>query len=229
MATNFTLTLDTTGPGSPSVTIEGGAAYSGDNTVDLTTISTSDGTTTGYQMKIYGDVDDSADQANYRAAEANAPWITFAGSKSGVVLSSGDGSKVVKIKIRDDVLNPSSEATDSITVDSTLPVPNITVAPDRTKISKIATRDTSTFTFQVSEDVQAWKVKVVPSSGSDHSSGTQIPTTAGSTGVSGTTLAAATPQVVAIKGTDLETADAGDGAKVIKVFAQDSNTGIWSA
>lgn len=229
MATNFELTLDTTGPQAPSVEIEGGAAYSGDNTVDLTTIGTSDGDTTGYQMKVYGDVSDSADQARYRATEGNAPWVAFSSSMLGVVLSAGDGAKTVRVKIRDDVLNSSAEATDSITVDSSVPVPNITVAPDRTKISKIVTRDTSTFTFQVNEAAQAWEVRVVPAAGSPRGSGTLIGTANGSTGVSGGALAGSTPQVVAIVGGDLEAASAGDGAKVVKVFAQDASTGTWSS
>jgi hypothetical protein len=228
MATNFTLELDTTGPQSPAVVIEGGAAYSGDFAVDIA-VTTSDSPTTGYQVKIYGDVDDAADTARYRTAEANAPWISLgAGTFTGIQLTSGDGSKTVKVKIRDDVFNPSSEATDTITVDSTLPVPNITVAPDYTKISKQTGKRTSTFTFQSSEAVQAWKVKAVSGSGAVHSSGTQIPTTNGSTGVSGGSLAASTPQVVAIDGADLETALGADGTTTIKVFVQDANTGIWS-
>lgn len=228
MATNFNLTLDTTGPTSPAVSIDGGAAFSGDLLVDLA-ISTGDGVTTGYQMKVYGDVDDNADQARYRATEANAPWVTFAAAMNAVQLSAGDGSKTVRVKIRDDVLNPSTEATDAITVDTTLPVANITVAPDRTKISKVATRDTSTFTFEVDDAVSAWDVMVVPATGSPHSAGTAIPTTAGSTNVSGGALAASTPKVVAIKGADLESASAGDGVKIVKVFAQDQNSGLWSA
>lgn len=64
MATNFTVTLDTTGPASPSVSIDGGAAFSGDSDVVLT-IGTADGDTTGYQVKIYGDVDDAFATSEY--------------------------------------------------------------------------------------------------------------------------------------------------------------------
>lgn len=226
MATSFDLTLDTQAPGSPSISVDGGASFSGDSTVDLTLSATGGDVT---KMKVYGDVDDAADTARYRTLEANAPWVDYATAMNGVVLSSGDGSKTVKVKFRDDVLNVSSEATDGITVDSDIPVPNITVAPDLTKISKIATKDTSTFTFEVDQDVQAWKVKFVPNSGSAESAGTQIPTTAGSTGVSGGSLSADTPQVVELKGTDIETAFASSNAVgTIKLFAQDENTGVWS-
>jgi hypothetical protein len=228
MATSFTLELDTTGPQSPAVSVDGGAAYSGDFTVDIA-VTTSDTPTTGYQVKIYGDVDDAADTARYRAAEANAPWITLgAGTFTGIVLAATDGSKTVKVKIRDDVFNPSAEATDTITVDSTIPVPNITVNPDFTKISKQATKRLSTFTFQSNEAVQAWKVKAVANSGAAHSSGTQLLTTNGSTNVTGGSLAASTPVVVEIDGADLEVALGSDATTTIKLFVQDANTGVWS-
>src|SRR5688500_5535585 len=121
MATNFTLTLDTTAPGGVTVSVDGGATYSIDNLVDLT-IGTSDGDTTGYSMKIYGDVSDSADTARYRTLEANAPWITYNASATGIQVSTGDGTKTIRIKIRDDVWNESSEATDTIIVDTSAPV-----------------------------------------------------------------------------------------------------------
>jgi hypothetical protein len=68
---------------------------------------------------------------------------------------------------------------------------------------------------------------VVPSSGSAHTAGTTIPATAGSTNTTGGSLAATTNQSVTIKGTDLETASAGDGDKIVKIFAQDA-AGNWS-
>lgn len=225
MAAHFTLTLDTTAPASPAVSIEGGASSVASRDVTLT-ITTSDSPTTGYSMKVYGDVDDAQAPSEYRASEANAPWITFAGSKS-VRLSATDGSKTVRVKIRDDVGNASSEATDSITLDTTAPIVDITDGPSVTKVSKVSGFDEVTLEFESDSALQAWKVKVVASSGSAHSTGTQIPATAGSTGVTGGSLATATPQTVTIKGADLESASPGDGAKVIKVFGQDI-TGTWS-
>lgn len=52
MSSYFNLTLDTSGPASPSIIIEGGAAYTSVQLVSCA-ISTSDGDTTGYQMKIW--------------------------------------------------------------------------------------------------------------------------------------------------------------------------------
>jgi hypothetical protein len=101
------------------------------------------------------------------------------------------------------------------------------VAPSPTKISKVATFDTSTFQFQADSAIQAWKVKVVPATGSVENAGTTIPTTAGSSNTTGGALAATTNQTVTIKGADLETASAGDGAKIVKVFVQDA-AGLWS-
>ena len=227
-AAHVTVTLDTTGPAGVTVNINGGAAYATSRDVTLA-IGTSDGDTTGYTMKIYGDVDDAFDTANYRATEGNAPWISYATSKS-VRLANGDGSKTVRIKVRDDVWNVSSEATDAITLDTSLPV--VTVqggSPDVSKISKIATKDTVQITWQADQQYDAYKVKVVPATGSLESAGTQIPTTAGSTNVGGSAgdYPATTNVTTTIKGTDLETASAGDGAKIIKIFVQD-DAGNWS-
>lgn len=226
-ASYVTVTLDTTGPASPSVSIDGGATYATDQTVTLT-IGTADGDTTGYQMKVYGDVDLAAD-ANVQDTKANSTWISYATSKS-IELSSGDGSKTVYVTIRDDVYNESSEASDSITLDTTLPV--VTVqggSPDVSKISKVSTKDTVSITWQSDQQYDAYKVKVVPATNSVHSAGTQIPTTAGSTNTSGSTpnQPADTNVVTTVKGTDLETADAGDGSKIIKIFVQD-DSGNWS-
>jgi hypothetical protein len=65
MATNsyFTLTYDNTGPASPTVSLNSGATYA-TNVLITATIGTSDGTTTGYQMKIWGDLDISWAIAN---------------------------------------------------------------------------------------------------------------------------------------------------------------------
>lgn len=227
-ASYVTVTLDTTGPTSPTVAVNGGAPYATTANVTLT-IGTADGVTTGYTMKIYGDVSDTADTVNYRALEANAPWITYATSKS-VQLSAGDGSKIVRVKIRDDVWNVSSEATATVTLDTTLPVVTVQAgSPDVTKISKVTGKDTVTIVWQSDSQYDAYKVKAVPSTGSLESAGTQIPITAGSTNVSGVVAnqPAATNVTTTIKGADLETASAGDGSKIIKVFVQD-DAGNWS-
>lgn len=224
MASTFTLTLDTTSPAGVTLNINSGAAYTGAQAVTAQP-ATSDGVTTGYQMKLWGSVDTGAN-ANIQATEGASSWIAYSTSQA-VTLSSGDGLKTLNVRIRDDVGNESSSATDTITLDTSVPVITISVAASPTKISKIATFDTTTFQFQADVALQAWKVKVVPATGSLENAGAQLPTTAGSTNVTGGVLAAATNQTVTIKGADLETASAGDGAKIIKVFGQD-DSGLWS-
>lgn len=73
----------------------------------------------------------------------------------------------------------------------------------------------------------AYKVKVVPASGSLHTEGTQIPLTAGSTNMSGAAVSGGASVTSTIKGTDLKTASAGDDEKEIKIFGQDA-AGNWS-
>ena len=224
MANWFNLILDTLGPQDPSVSINSGDAYTNDQLVTLS-IGTSDSDKTGYQMKIWGNVDATYD-TNIQATEANSKWITFATSKQ-VKLSTGDGTKTVYVKLRDDVWNESAQASDSITLDTTVPVVTIT-GPDVSKISKVASKDTAAFSFSVDQTFVEYKVKVVPSTSSLHTAGTQIPITAGSTNMSGTgSFAASTPISCTIKGADLETASAGDGTKIIKVFVKDA-AGNWS-
>lgn len=219
MASFFTLTLDTTAPQTATFAINGGAAYttSVNTTADF---STSDTPTTGYQIKVWGDLNGGP------ATEGAATWQAYTTSLA-VTLTTGDGTKTLSGKIRDDLGNETSVLTDTITLDTATPVVTISVAFSPIKVSKIATFDTSTGSFQVDTDIQAWKVKIVPATSSIHTAGTQIPTTAGSANVIGGSLAATTNQSVTIKGTDLETASSGDGAKIVKIFAQDL-AGNWS-
>lgn len=224
MANYFNLTLDTTGPQGVTSNINSGASYATAQIVTVA-IGTSDGVTTGYQMKLWGNVDPAYD-ANVQATEGASAWVAYATSKQ-VKLLTGDGSKTVYVKVRDDVLNESAQVSYTITLDTNLPVATISSGPDVTKVSKIATKDTCTISFTVDTHVQSWKVKVVPATNSLESTGTQIGITNGSTGVTGGALASATPQTVSIKGADLEVASAGDGAKIVKVFVQD-DAGSWS-
>ncbi len=225
MANYFNLTLDTTGPAAPSISLESGATYATAQLVTAT-ISTSDSPTTNYQMKIWGDVD-TTHNPSIQDTEVASAWISYATSQQ-VKLSAGDGSKTVYLKIRDDVYNESSQADDSIILDSTLPVVSIT-GPDLSKISKVTGKNVSSFSFTVDGIFDEYKVKVVASSGAAHDTGTQIPTTAGSTNMSGSAgdYPASTPINCSIYGTDLETADSGDGTKIIKVFVKDK-AGNWS-
>lgn len=225
MANYFTLVLDTTSPSNPLISLEGGSQYATQQLVNAT-ISTGDGTTTGYQMKLWGDVDETFD-TNIKDTEATSSWITFSTTKQ-IKLSSGDGNKTVNLKIRDDVFNESSLASDSILLDTTKPIVT-TTNPDVTKISKIAGRSVASFSFTVDSAFVEYKVKVVASSGASHDSGVQIGTVNGSVNMSATgTFPATTPIDCQINGTDLELASAGDGNKIIKVFTKDAS-GLWSA
>lgn len=226
MANYFNVTLDTTGPANPTISISGGATYATAVLVNLT-IGCSDGGVTGYQMKIWGDVDTAYD-ANIKTTEELSLWASYATTKQ-VKLSTGDGSKTIHVKIRDDVNNESADASDSIILDMTLPVATIT-GPDVTRISKQSGKDVVSFSFVGDAAFAEYKIKYVASSGAAHDTGVQIPVTAGSTNMSGSAgnYPAATPINCTIKGADLEAANTGDGTKIIKVFIKDAANN-WSA
>lgn len=219
MASFFNLVLDTLAPAGVTLSINSGAEYTTKPAVQLT-IGTSDEPTTGYQMKIWGDITDAS-------SEVTASWQTYTTEKS-VTLTTGDGLKTVNIKVRDDVGNESVVVTDTINLNTVVPVVTIT-GPDKTKISKVATFDSSVFSFSVDSDFEEYKVCVVPNSNSQESAGTIIPTDGGSTNTSGSDggYKASTPISVTIKGADLESASAGDGTKIIKVFVRNI-AGTWS-
>lgn len=223
MAANFDLILDTTGPGGVAASINSGAAYATIRDV-LLAVTTTDSDTTGYQAKIWGDVD-PAFSADIQATEGASSWITLTASIA-VRLSTGDGVKTLNARLRDDVWNESASASDTITLDTAAPVITVT-GPDVPKVSKVTGKRTASISFSSDTAIVAWKVKVVPASGSLHSAGTQIGTTNGSTNMSGGALAAATPQAATIDGADLEAASAGDSTKIVKVFGQDA-AGNWS-
>src|SRR5437763_5742027 len=98
MANYFTLTYDATRPASPTLSINSGAQYT--NAVLVTaSMSTADATTTGYQMKIWGDIDVAWGKSNgvlnasaTTATQTDAVLIGYATSKQ-IQLSSGDGVK----------------------------------------------------------------------------------------------------------------------------------------
>ncbi len=70
MPANFTLTLDTTAPLTPTLAINGGAS-SATAQAATANISTSDGSTTGYQIKLWGSVDLTANP-NIQATEGTS-------------------------------------------------------------------------------------------------------------------------------------------------------------
>lgn len=223
MANYFNLTLDTTAPAGVTLDIGTGTVTSQDRTA---VISTSDSPTTGYQIKLWGAVDTSFD-ANIQTTEGASSWIAYTTSKA-IKLSSGDGSKTVNLKVRDDVGNESATVSDTVTLNTQVPTINITVGPDRTKVSKVPGFEDAAFTFTTDVALSAWKVKVVPATSSLENAGTQIPTTNGSVNMSGGAVAAAGTVNAVVDGRDLEVASAGDGTKIVKVFGQSADNGLWS-
>lgn len=223
MASYFNLVLDTIAPAGVAVEINGDAKYTTLASVTLG-LTTTDEDTTGYQMKIWGDISDAA-------TEQDAVWQTYSATKA-LTLSGADGTKTIYAKIRDDVGNESVQASDTIILDTAVPVVTVTT-PDRSKISKVSTFDTTVFTFSSDVAFMEYKVGVVPESSSIQTQCAVIPTTAGSQNTSGTAASvedafpASTPITVTIKGTDLEAANSGDGTKIVKVFVR-NDAGTWS-
>ena len=215
MASYFNLTLDTLAPTISTFTINSGASVTTSQTVTLN-ISAGDAAS----MKIWG--------INGVASEATASWETFASSKQ-VTLTAGDGSKTVYIKVRDSVYNESASTSATITLSTAIPEITIT-GPDVSVISEQSGKNVATFSFTSSMALKAWKVKLVPANNSAQDAGTQIPSTGGSTNMTGTTLAADTAKECKIYGSDLSSAAGGtDGTYIIKVFGQSSLNDLWSA
>ena len=218
MASYFNLTLDTTAPSGLTLAINDGALYATSTAVTLK-ISVSDEQTTGYQMKIWG-IDGVAD-------EGSASWENYATSKS-VNLTSGDGLKTVYIKVRDDVGNESAQVSDTITLNTAVPVVTIT-GPDKSKISKVSGFNQSVINFTADVEFEEYKVCVVPQNNSTQEAGTVIGTTNGSINTSGNdgNYPASENIQVTITGADLEVASSGDGVKIVKVFVKNA-AGTWS-
>ncbi len=217
MASFFNVTLDSTAPAGVSVSINNGAAYCTTTAVTLK-VTTSDASTTGYQMKIWG--------TSAAATEAAASWESFAASKS-VALPTGDGAKTVSLKLRDALGNESAAVTDSITLDTAVPVVTVT-GPDVSAVSAVAGFCTAAFSFSADSAFTQYKIKAVPASSSLHSAGAAVGTVNGSTNMAGTgSFPANTPIACTINGADLAAASPGDGVKILKVFVLDV-AGNWS-
>lgn len=217
MASYFNLVLDTLAPQGLAVKLNNGSQYTTSKNVTLS-ISVSDTSTSGYQMKVWG-VDGAS-------SEDSASWETFAATKS-IALPTGDGLKTVYVKVRDDVYNETAVTSTSITLDTSVPAVTI-IGPDVSRISKTSPKDVATFSFTSDVAFTEYKIKVVPSKSSLHDAGTLIGTANGSTNMSATgTFKASTAISCKIYGKDLELASSGDGEKIIKVFVKNT-VGTWS-
>lgn len=217
MASYFNLVLDTLAPQELAVKLNNGSQYTTSKNVTLS-ISVSDTSTSGYQMKVWG-VDGTS-------SEDSASWETFAATKS-IALPTGDGLKTVYVKVRDDVCNETAAASATITLDTSVPAVTI-IGPDVSRISKTAPKNVATFSFTSDVAFTEYKIKVVPSKSSLHDAGTLIGTANGSTNMSATgTFKASTAISCKVYGKDLEAASSGDGEKIIKVFVKNAH-GTWS-
>lgn len=217
MASYFNLTLDTLAPQGLTIKLNNGSQYTTSKNVTLS-ISVSDTSTSGYQMKVCG-IDGAS-------SEDNATWETFAATKS-IALPTGDGLKTVYVKVRDDVCNETAAASATITLDTSVPAVTI-IGPDVSRISKTAPKNVATFSFTSDVDFVEYKIKVVPSQSSLNDAGTLIGTANGSANMKGTgTFKKNNAISCKIYGKDLETASSGDGEKIIKVFVKNAH-GTWS-
>ena len=218
MASFFNLILDTTAPAGVTLSLNDDARYTTSASITAK-IGCSDADTTGYQLKVWGGVDGAA-------TEADAAWVNFSATKA-ITLSTGDGKKIVNLKVRDDVGNEAAVVTKEIILDTAVPVVTIT-GPDKSKISKVENFNVAAISFTCDVDFVEYKVKVVPATNSLQDAGVVIGTANGSTNMSGT---GEYPDAEAINctinGADLEAAVAGDGEKIIKVFVRNA-AGTWS-
>lgn len=212
MASFFNLTLDTTAPSFPLTKINGDALYTTSTAVTLT-IQISDSSTAGYQMKVWG--------ISGVASEADAKWEAFAASKN-ITLPSGDGLKTVYVKVRDDVGNESAVGSDTITLDTAVPVVTISSGPDKTKISTVEGFNTVVFNFMSDVDFHEYEVRIVPATNSTHEAGTVLDLGSSTNG-----FPADTNKPITITGEQIAGASPDDGVKIIKVFVKTA-AGIWS-
>lgn len=237
VANNFVyLTLDTTAPSGLQLLIDNGATFTADQFVDLALTSPEADT---FEMKIFGDLDLVQAQADglingtaTTTTEADALWIPFATAKT-VKVATGDGDKTISFKVRDDVYNESTVASDVITLDTTRPTVTIDTTGTRTKLSLNEGFNESVFKFTSDTVFVEYKVKVVSAESATEDTGTTIPTTNGSVNTSGIKNdgsvfdTSVTPLEIRINSADLQLASAGDGEKLVKIFVKDE-AGNWS-
>ena len=104
--------VDTVAP-SGSVVIDGGATYTASTGVNLT-LSATDAISGVAQMSFSND------------GSTWLPWESYATNKSWT-LSSGDGSKTVYVRYKDNAGNVSAPATDTITLDTVAPTGSVVI------------------------------------------------------------------------------------------------------
>lgn len=217
MPASFVLTLDTTAPQGVAAAINGGDPATNNRNV-LVAVTTTDPDTSGYMVKVWGDVQDTPD-------EASAGWQMLTPTLA-VQLTTGDGVKTVNARLRDDVWNVSGVATDTITLDTIAPTVTISAGPDVSKVSRVLGHRQATFQFTADQDFDRFEVRFVPFAASTHDEGTVLTNTSGGStpGAEDGLVTAGTPTTIIIDGRDVPDPD---GDHRVKVFVRDVN-GNWS-
>lgn len=217
---SFYLTLDTLPPQNVSL----GTDIATNNTLTTCTIATGDVDTTGYQMKLWGDVDLGYD-VNVQDTEQNSSWIAFNPSFN-VTLSGTIGDRDLYLKIRDDVGNESAVANSPIILDTIKPISTITNVPLAPKLSAQPGYNNVSSTWINDETFYEYSVRVVPTPESPYEDGIQIPTTNGSQNVQGVgTFESNSGIITRIEVDDLKLI-ADDGIITVKFFTKDI-AGNW--
>ena len=126
MSANVVITLDTTGP-ELDAQINGGDPSTANETVTLT-LAAEDAGGGDIEVKIWGSINPLDPlNADYAEAEGDALWHPFDDSWL-VVLSAGDGPKVLNVKVRDEVLNE-TQANPSIVLGAYVPPEPVATPP----------------------------------------------------------------------------------------------------
>lgn len=225
---SVSLSVDTTPPGEPRLVVNGGALFCSTTaaTVHLSSSDYITGANDVVDMKIWGDVDLTAD-VSIQGFEDTSSWQPFA-VNTDVVLNTGAGRKRLFARLRDSLGNVTPAFGAYIDYDPDYPTVTVVVAPMVESVSKVAGHDEATFSWECNVAFTDYAVRVLPTTASPYYSGSQIGTDYGSVNVSGSgSFPAETPIQTTIKGEDLAFASPNDGTKVIKVFVLDT-AGRWS-
>ena len=237
------LVLDRTPPLGVQLSINSNAVYTANVLFNLD-ILTSDIETEGYEMKIWGDVDQDYD-SRVQINEEDSEWFPYS-VKYTVKSILPVGVKVLNVRLRDRVFNESIIVSRSIILNNIAPtvglnkfiLPNTNVGgfevPGLTfgefedpKISEIPGRNVAVTSFVSNMPFTEFKVEVVDDISAKHDEGVLIPSDNGSINVSGSGyFPENVPVEVRVNGSDLKQASDGDSKKIIKVFAK-SLSGVW--
>lgn len=135
MASYFNITLDTTAPKGVGIKINGDDIRTVSQEVALN-ITCSDADTTGYKMKVWGDIYADGSLTNIVDSESAAAWEDFSPTKNVRLVDLGGSiTRTVYVKLRDALWNQSEIASDDIILYTELPKITITSGPLPAKIT----------------------------------------------------------------------------------------------